>query len=148
MSWWDDGPNVLGDGPADLLKAAWRRILARRAAAAERKPTLDETLRAFARALRAAPLDKGFRQLELHAVAQPPAFFDGNAPAPADLVDAFEGALQAVAEDYQRSLQRPPSPNEAVRTLQFVVGANPSVYLTDPIDPTFWDDAMIRVEES
>ena len=30
MSWWDDGPDVLGDGPADLLRAAWRRILAQR----------------------------------------------------------------------------------------------------------------------
>lgn len=144
MSWWDDGPDVLGDGPADLLRAAWRRILAQRGERALPKPSLDEALRAYASAMRSAPLRPALRQLELRRKGSTPQVFIGDGFAAADLVAPMTQALQAMGKGYLQALERPLTPNEAAKTFEFVVSADPGAYLSEPIDDAFWGAVLLR----
>jgi len=144
MSWWDDGPDVLGDGPADNLKAAWRRILAERGHAGTAKPALSDALRSYATALRSASLKPALIQLELRRDGQPTQTFTGAEDAPQDLVAPFVEALQAIVQDYERTLERPPSPNEAAKTFEFIVSVEPSTYFSEPLGREFWHGLRIR----
>ena len=144
MSWWDSGPDVLGDVPADQLKSAWRRILSEREESGAGNPALDEALRAYAHALLEAGLNPPLQQLVLKREGQSDRVFSGNEDAPKDLVDAFAEALPAIVQAYQRTLQRAPTPVEAAKTFEFIVSAHPETYLSEPVDKAFWQDARLR----
>jgi hypothetical protein len=144
MSWWDDGSNVLGDGPADELKAAWRRILSERGNTGIPKPTLSEALYAYASALRSTPLQSPLKQLELHCDGQPTQIFTGLDDAPKDLIILFAEALKVIVQDYELSLQRPPSPNETAKTFEFIVSADPDIYISEPLSPATWRNFCLK----
>lgn len=130
MSWWDDGDDVLGDAPADKLRAAWRTLLARRAERGIDPPTTDDALESFAAALRAARVDPPFTRMVMWSGRDRLRDYDGSAGV-AELTDAFAGALEPIAQDYQRQVNRLPRPSELVKTLDFVLSADPRSYLVD-----------------
>ena len=42
------------------------------------------------------------------------------------------------------ALERPLTPNEAAKTFEFVVSADPGAYLSEPIDDAFWGAVLLR----
>jgi hypothetical protein len=142
MSWWDDGDDVLGDRPADKLKAAWRTVLARRAERDEGPPTTDVALASFAAALRAAGLDPPFTRLVLWRGRERLRDFDGSGADP-ELERAFAAAFTPIAADYQRQVERGPRPSELIKTLDFILTPEPANYLADAA-PDDWETLRLR----
>ena len=130
MSWWDDGDDVLGDGPADRLTAAWRVVLGARARRKHAKPTLAEALEAFAFALRSADLKQVSRGIVLRKGDDEVAIFKGTPDAP-DLTKAFSDAFVRIAQEYQQRFDRAPRSSELVKTLEFVIGYETESFLSD-----------------
>lgn len=131
MSWWDDGPDVLGDAPADKLTAAWRRVLLPRDEAGLGSPTLHEVLTAYAASLRAAPGLAPFGRLVLQRGSGPALGFTGDEPAPPDLQATFDRAIQEITRDYRNAFDRVPSPMELAKMLDFVVRPVPAEFFSD-----------------
>ena len=138
MSWWDDGREVLGDRPVDALKAAWRRALAARAERSLPLPTLAEALGAYAAAIRGADFVPGPVHLSLQRKGQPPLTFDGVADGDGGLREAFARGVGAMADAYREALDRPPTPLELAKTMEFIVGPAPATYLRDGGDSADW----------
>lgn len=130
MSWWDDGDDVLGDGPADRLVQAWRVILGARARAGHAKPALAEALEAFALALRSPSLQSPSRGIALLRGDAEIGRFEG-ASAAADLDDAFATAITHISQEYRQRFDRAPHPSELIKTLEFVIGYDTETYLSD-----------------
>jgi hypothetical protein len=139
MSWWDSGREILGDGPADQITAAFRRVLVPRARELHAPPTVADLLAAFAACMRHAPVAPGepallapaLRRLVLRRAPAPALIFPGTDPAPADLLVSFEQALREIARQYQSAFARPPTPMELAKTLAFVVRPDPADLLAD-----------------
>jgi hypothetical protein len=131
MSWWDDGPDVLGDGPANQITAAWRRVLLPRDAAGLGSPTLHEALAAYAASLRAAAGLAPFGRLVLQRSSGPALSYTGHEPAPPDLRATFDRAIQEITRDYRNAFDRVPSPMELVKMLAFVVRPVPAEFFSD-----------------
>jgi len=130
MSWWDDGGDMLGDGPADRLTEAWRVILGARKRARHAKPTMAETLEAFASAMRSSTLESASRGIALHKGKQEVGIFEG-ASAAADLSEPFAAAIERISQEYQQRFNRPPRPSELVKAMEFVLGYETKTYLSD-----------------
>jgi hypothetical protein len=148
MSWWDDCDEVLGDGPADTLKAAWRRVLASRRDAGTSNPNLREMLAAYAASLRGARTDPPFERLVLKRAGDADIVATGTEAAPADLRSEFDRALVAIDKDYRDTLERPPTPMELAKTQEFIVGASPPTYLADSTGEREWRDWQLLAEPS
>jgi hypothetical protein len=146
MSWWDSGAEVLGDGPADQIKAAWRRVLGGREARGQGLPSLAELLSAYAASLAGADLDPPCQRLVLHREGSEALVYAGRDGGPEDLRDAFAGVLPAIVEDYRVTLGRAPTPNELAKTLQFVVSPSPEGYLADGAGALCWKTSRLRAE--
>ena len=144
MSWWDDGDDVLGDSPADKLKAAWRTLLARRSERGLGPPTTDEALASFAAALRAAPLDPPFTRMVLWRGRERVRDFDGATGNP-ELAQVFIAAMGPIVEDYRRQAERPPRPSELVKTLDFILAPRPASYLADATQED-WELLLLGAE--
>lgn len=142
MSWWDDGDDVLGDGPADMLKEAWRGVLTSRAERNQPQPGFEEALNAYASALQATDLRPSFSRIVAWKGAEPMKEFDGRA-ADAELASAFRPALDLIGQKYLQRFDRPPTPSELVKTLEFILMYRPEDYLRDAstID---WSDVRLR----
>lgn len=141
MSWWDEGSDVLGDGPADAIKAGWRAVLARRRQAGAQRPTLDETLQSFCGAMRAQP-GLGATVIDLLSGAERVRRFAGDAPVD-DLRAGFAAALDAVMQDYQGHLKRTATAMELVKTLDFIIGGDPQLYCSD-LQAEAWRQLRLR----
>lgn len=142
MSWWDNGDDVLGDGPADKLTACWRTLLARRAAPGLGPPSTEEALESFAAALRAAPLDPPFAKMVMWRDRDRVREFDGSRGLP-ELTEAFAAAMEPIARDYQRQTDRRPRPSEVVKTLNFLLRPEPETYLADATEEE-WKTLRLR----
>jgi hypothetical protein len=130
MSWWNDGDDMVGDGPADRLTEAWRVILGARRRARRRKPTLAQTLEAFAAAMRSAELERPSRGIAVRKGSQEAGVFEG-ASAEADLSEPFSAAIARISQEYQQRFKRPPRPSELVKAMAFVLGYETGTYLSD-----------------
>jgi hypothetical protein len=130
MSWWDDDNDVLGDGPADRLSEAWRAILGARARTHLAKPTLVETLDAFASALRSVSLESPSHGIALQKGQEELRVFHG-ATEGSDLTKSFGEAIARIAEEYRQRFDRSPRPSELIKTLEFVIGYQTDIYLSD-----------------
>lgn len=118
MSWWDTSRGrVLGDGPADVFRAALRDFAERR------KPTLPELLAALGEALGrpglAASRENG------------PAVLAAEGPADPDLVVALRQAFEKIGEEYRTYLDREPALEEILETVDFILGYQPERFLSD-----------------
>lgn len=131
MSWWDDGDDVLGDGPADALKGAWRTFLARRNQQKQPPPTQAEALEAFAAALHATPLEPSFHSMVLWRDRERIAEHLGTGNADGELTRLFAEAMGKIVQDYQSRFSRPPRPSEIIKTLDFILRPSPEVYFSD-----------------
>ncbi|QNH14599.1 hypothetical protein [Xanthomonas sp. SI] len=137
MSWWDDEDDILGDEPADRIKASLRTLLARRRDAGQPALSADELLEAFAAALQAARLRPAFTGLALLVGDAPPREYRGSSQAgPADARAAFAEAFPAIVEAYRKRFDRAPRPVEMVKTLDFLAGADPHTYFPDLVADT------------
>ncbi len=117
MSWWEThGGEVLGDRPADVLGKALGEAP---------KPTLQELLDAAAGALHA----HGLAQLSAVSPRGPQLTARPEAAPPA-LRTALAAAFDEVREAYREYQEREPTLAEAVKTLEFVLGA-PESFLAD-----------------
>jgi hypothetical protein len=130
MSWWDDGDDILGDGPADAITAAWRTVLARREQDGQPPPATAEALESFAAALRRTQLAPPFGSMVLWRDRDRVSEFSGSGGVD-ELTAAFAEAMQKIARDYQRRFERPPRPSEIIKTLDFVLRPSPETYLSD-----------------
>lgn len=142
MSWWDDSNDVLGDGPADTLKAAWRTLLGRREQDGRPLPTSAEALGSFAAALRAAALQPPFESLTIWRDRDRVTNHDGTGGVN-ELTQAFAEAIRLMAQDYQERFERPPSPSELIKTLEFILNPHPQDYLSDATK-TDWEHLRLR----
>ncbi|MES1240581.1 MAG: hypothetical protein ABUT39_03085 [Acidobacteriota bacterium] len=118
MSWWDtpDG-RVLGDGPADLFRAALRSFAKRR------RPTLPELLAAAGEALGTPGL--------VASREGGPDVQAAEGPADADLVSALREAFEAIRTEYRTYVDREPELEEILETIDFIVGYRPERFLSD-----------------
>ena len=130
MSWWDDGDEILGDSPADQLREAWRGVLASRAERNQPQPGFAEALDAYASALLASELQPSFSRIVAWDGAEPMRTFDGRTADHA-LASAFRPALDSIEQKYRERFDRPPTPAELVKTLEFVLSFRPEDYLGD-----------------
>jgi hypothetical protein len=144
MSWWDDGDDILGDAPADKLKAVWRTLLARRAEQGRDAPSTDETLESFAAALRRAELDGSFSALSLWRGSHKERDYAG-AGGTKELIDLLVPALAAIGQDYRRQADRPPRAVEMAKTLEFIVEPRLDAYLSDASELD-WQTLRLRAE--
>ena len=145
MSWWDDEDDILGDEPADRIKGVWRVLLARRRDAAQPAPSVDMVLESFAAALRDAPLQPAFVGFTLIVGDDAPREYRGD-PAGTVVEPAlralFSEALLPIVEAYRKRFDREPRPSEMVKTLEFLLAADPHAYLPDLDVP---DDKSLRL---
>jgi hypothetical protein len=130
MSWWDDGGDMLGDGPADRLTEAWRAILGARKRGRRAKPTMAETLEAFASAMRSAALEPASRGIALHKGDRQVAVFQGASAQP-ELSAPFAAAIERIEQEYRQRFNRPPRPSELLKAMEFVLGYETQTYLSD-----------------
>ena len=144
MSWWDDEADVLGDGPADTLKHAWRTLLARRERQGVARPSTAEALESFAAAMRAAPVSPSFRHIVLWRGGERGPDVAGN-NGTRELTDAFTDAIRKMATDYQETHGRPPRPSELTKTLEFILTPAPDTYLSDGSTED-WTRLQLRAE--
>ena len=144
MSWWDDGADVLGDGPADTLKAAWRTLLARREEQGLERPPTAEALESFAAALRGAPVEPAFQRLVLRRGRVRGSEFAGTNGTP-DLTESFTQAISKMASEYREAHRRPPRPSEMAKTLEFILTPSPDTYLSDGRSED-WARLQLRAE--
>lgn len=141
MSWWDDGEDRLGDGPADRLTEAWRTILGARERLKQPKPTLAEALEAFAAAMQSAGLEQAPRGIALRKGKDVIRVFKGESPA-RDLSEPFAAAIARIKDEYQQRFNRGPRPSELAKTLEFVIGHDTPTYLSDA---SAWPMADLRL---
>ena len=144
MSWWDDGDDVLGDGPADALKATWRTLLARREQQGNARPSTADTLESFAAALRRASVSPSFERVILWRGGERGPEFTGTSGNP-ELATAFSEAIARIVKDYQETHGRAPRPSELVKTLEFILTPTPDTYLSDGSSED-WTRVRLRVE--
>jgi hypothetical protein len=130
MSWWSNGDDMLGDGPADRLREAWRVILGARKRARQRKPSMAQTLEAFAAAMRSSALESPARGITVRKGTQEAGVFEG-ASAEADLSEPFAAAIAKISQEYQQRFNRPPRPSELVKAMEFILGYETKTYLSD-----------------
>ena len=130
MSWWNDGDDMVGDGPADRLTEAWRVILGARKRARRRKPTMAQALDAFASAMRSAALESASRGIAVRKGEQEADVLDGSSAA-ADLTEPFAAAIERISQEYRQRFDRPPRPSELVKALEFVLGYDTKMYVSD-----------------
>jgi hypothetical protein len=130
MSWWDDGDDVLGDGPADAITVAWQRILAGRGHKGQPLPTTTEALESYAAALGRTKVVPPFGSMVLCRDSDRVAEFTGSGGV-GDLTDAFAEAMLEMVQEYQEDLERSPRPSEIIKTLDFVIRPSPETYLSD-----------------
>lgn len=130
MSWWDDGGDILGDGPADRLTEAWRVILGARKRARQAKPTMAQTLEAFASAMRSSALEPASCGIAVRKGDQEVGVYHGTSAA-ADLSEPFAAAIAKISQEYQQRFDRTPRPSELVKTMEFVLGYDTKMYLSD-----------------
>jgi hypothetical protein len=141
MSWWDEGNEVLGDGPVDAVKAAWRAVLARRAQAGQPRPTLEQTLDSFCGAMRALP---GFGTAAIDVLSGRERVQRAGGALPVDDLRAgFATALAAVMQDYQQHQRRTATAMELVKTLDFIIGGDPQLYCSD-LPANAWRQLRLR----
>lgn len=144
MSWWDDGDDILGDGPADKLKGVWRTVLARRREHGRGAPSTAEALDSFSTALRRADLDGTFSTLSMWRGAERVRDFTGTGELK-ELTELLVPAFAAIGQDYSNQAGRPPRASELVKTLVFILEPRPSTYLSDA-DETDWRTLWLRAE--
>lgn len=144
MSWWDDGDDVLGDGPADAIKSAWRTLLARRAQEGRPPPETAEALESFAAAIRRTDAAPPFSSLVVWRDQARLNEFTGNG-GNRELIDAFAEALKRISQDYQQRFERPPRPSELIKTLEFIVAPTPETYFADA-NKAEWEHMRLRAE--
>lgn len=134
MSWWDDEDDILGDEPADRIKGVWRVLLARCRDAGQPAPSVDTMLESFAAALCDAPLQPAFAGFALIVGDAAPRKYRGD-PAGSmvepDLRALFSEALSPIVASYRKRFDRAPRPSEMVKTLEFLLAADPRAYLPD-----------------
>ena len=120
------------DGPADTAVSALRSLANGRG-----KPSLQELIDGLAHSLRSTP---GLVEppppasLQIEALlASPPARITSDAArADASMAPALEGALRAMAGDYQdSSLERLPRVSEVLAAFAFVLRPEPQRFLRD-----------------
>jgi hypothetical protein len=132
MSWWDDDDDILGDEPADRIKGVWRTMLARRRDAGQSATSVDAVLESFAAALRAAPLQPAFSGFALLVGDDAPREYRGDSAdskVDPDLRALFAEALPPIVEAYRKRFDRAPRASEMVKTLEFLLAADPGAYL-------------------
>lgn len=118
MSWWDTSRGrTLGDGPADLFRAALRSFAERR------KPTLPELLAAAGEALGTPGL--------VATREGGPAVKAAEGPADAHLVAALRKAFEEIGNEYRTYLDREPKQEEILETMDFILGYKPERFLAD-----------------
>lgn len=130
MSWWDDGDDVLGDGPADAITAAWRTLLARRAQDGRPRPSTSEALESFGAALRRTEVAPPFGTIVLWRDRERVGEFAGSGGVD-ELTEAFAETMQKILQQYQQRFERPPRPSEIIKTLDFILRPSPETYLSD-----------------
>src|SRR4051812_26898199 len=115
MSWWDTSRGrVLGDGPADIFRAALRDFAERR------KPTLP-TLPILLAAAGEALGTPGLVASRENGPAVPAA----EGPTDADLVAALRQAFDGIRNEYRTYLEREPTLEEILETMDFILGYRP-----------------------
>jgi hypothetical protein len=144
MSWWDDEEDVLGDGPADVLKGAWRTLLARREQLGLERPSTAEAMESFAASLRRGPVSPAFRRLVFWRGGQRGPEFSGTHSTP-ELTAAFTEAISKMANEYQEAHGRLPRPSEMTKTLEFILTPTPDTYLSDG-NAEDWTRLQLRAE--
>ena len=118
MSWWDTSRGrTLGDGPADLFRAALRSFAERR------KPTLPELLAAAGEALGTPGL--------VATREGGPDIKAAQGPADADLVATLRQAFEGIGNEYRTYLDREPKREEILETMDFILGYKPERFLSD-----------------
>ncbi|MFO0758906.1 MAG: hypothetical protein U0359_20605 [Byssovorax sp.] len=146
MSWWDDGTEILGDGPANQITAAWRRVFLPRGASGLPNPTVREALAAWAASLRSAPVAPAFARLLLQRDGAPELVFTGLDDAPADLRASFDQAMIDITAEYRQAFARPPTPMELTKTLSFVVRPNAADFFLDAAEILGRGSLRLRAE--
>lgn len=124
MSWWDTPEgNVLGDGPADIVRSALKDFAARRDGEGRPRPTLAELVAAAGEALGASDL--------VARLEDGPDVPAADGPPPEDLVAALRQAFAAIEEEYRTYLEREAKREEVLETVQFILGYRPERFLAD-----------------
>lgn len=133
MSWWDDEDDMLGDEPADRIRGAWRTALARRRERGQSLPGHDEAFESYAAALAGAALQPAFSAMVLRLGDAKPRQYRGEQP-DEELQSLFAEAVARIEAAYRNHFQRAPHASEMVKTLEFVVSAGTSSYVSDLTD--------------
>lgn len=130
MSWWNIGEDVIGDRPADIFAGALGKGSQAREQGSGSKPTLRETLDAFAAALREAD-ERRYPFNELAAIPRfgQPVAANGEG-ADGDLTSVLRRAVEEVEDEYRERFEREPRLSELLHTLSFVVGYKPERFFS------------------
>jgi hypothetical protein len=124
MSWWDlDDTNVLGDEPADRMRAALAAI------ASSSKPTLEEAFDSFAAAL--LPRVQDTKRITVQFESRQPYSSDGTVVHRNEDREEFARALDEIQQLYREQWGRNPRTQELLETFLFVVGYKPERFLRD-----------------
>jgi hypothetical protein len=122
MSWWSAGGKegeVIGDEPADAVSGMLSGLGA---------PAVEEMVKALASALKSKP---GFETarivFKLSTGARVESGGEGADPA---MTKAISKGLDSVIESYRSGLNRPPSLREVLENFAFVLGYQPSRFLS------------------
>ncbi len=122
MSWWSAGGTegeVIGDEPADAVSGMLSGLAA---------PVVEELVKALASALKSIPgFEAGKIVFQLSTGARVESRGEGADPA---MTNAISKGLDSVIESYQSGLNRPPSLREVLENFAFILGYNPSRFLS------------------
>ncbi len=140
MGWWEtgQGDDIIGDSPADTIAETLESIASSREEQGKPKPTLKEVLDTFASVLRlkATDLVENGEEIAIQSLAaeldptSAQVYGGENNSVDEQLVKAFGGAIEEIARQYQDVVERKPRLSELLACIRFVLGYNPSEYLS------------------
>jgi hypothetical protein len=140
MGWWGigQGDDIIGDSPADTIAETLGQIASSCEEQGKPKPTVKEALNAIASALRlkAADVVENGEEIfiqSLVAELEPTSTeVSGGENDNTDeaLVAAFGKAIEEIARQYQDAVDRKPRLRELLASIRFVLGYEPSEYLS------------------
>jgi hypothetical protein len=139
MSWWDTGyaDDVIGDEPADLVRAALREYAALADQSARRRPTVGVLLAAMAMALGSRPAELLSSPTD-RTVDALVATTDSGVLRPAErgtvdpaLVERLRAAYREIAAVYEDRWERKPRLSELLESAAFVLGHAPERFLAE-----------------
>ncbi len=134
MSWWDiDSENVMGDGPADVMRSALDDIAGGRDRQGRPRPSLQELLGGFARALRAYERRPGagdFQKVYAKLDSSSEPVHGAEEAADEQLVEAFSRAFARIESQYAERWERKPRRVELLEALAFILVYRPDRFLS------------------